>query len=83
MAVPLNERPRIRDAAKNRMPLDGSDAQALEGALQQVERLYNELLMAVCRKHPGETRHETALRYIRSCERSAEQPAKCTRYGSQ
>ena len=31
-------------------------------------RLHNELLMAVVRKFPGETRHETALRYIREAE---------------
>ena len=28
----------VRNAARNRQPLDGSDAQALEGALSQVER---------------------------------------------
>lgn len=31
-------RPTIREAARNRTPLGGPDAQALEGALQQVER---------------------------------------------
>ena len=30
--------PTIREAARNRRPLGGPDAQALEGALQQVER---------------------------------------------
>jgi hypothetical protein len=29
---------------------------------------YNELLYAVAKKHPDETRHETALRYIRQAE---------------
>ena len=29
---------------------------------------YNELLYAVARKYTGETRHETALRYIREAE---------------
>ena len=29
---------------------------------------YNELLMAVWHKYPGETRHETALRYITQAE---------------
>ena len=29
---------------------------------------YNELIMAVARKHPGETSHETALRYIKQAE---------------
>jgi hypothetical protein len=32
--------------------------------------LHQELLMAVEQKHPGETRHETALRYIRETENS-------------
>ena len=31
-------------------------------------RFYNELIEAVKTKHPGETRHETALRYIRERE---------------
>ena len=30
--------------------------------------MYNELLYAVARKFPGESRHETALRYIRQAE---------------
>ena len=33
---------------------------------------YNELLFAVCRKFPGESRHQTALRYIREAEEHAE-----------
>jgi hypothetical protein len=32
---------------------------------------YNELIMAVARKHHGETRHQTALRYIQEVERAA------------
>lgn len=31
-------------------------------------RLYNQLLLAVARKFPDETRHQTALRYIREAE---------------
>ena len=30
--------------------------------------LYNELLFAVARVHPNETRHQTALRYIQQAE---------------
>lgn len=37
----------------------------------ETERLYNELLYAVSMKHGGETRHETALRYIRERERDS------------
>ena len=35
---------------------------------KDVGLLYGELLMAVQSKFPGETRHETALRYIRAQE---------------
>lgn len=33
---------------------------------------YSELIMAVARKFPGETRHQTALRYIREAESRSE-----------
>lgn len=36
--------------------------------LVRAETHYNELLYAVACKHPGETRHQTALRYIRERE---------------
>ena len=36
--------------------------------VEHLRTLYNELLYAVVRKYEGETRHETALRYIRECE---------------
>jgi len=36
---------------------------------ERVRALYSELIMAVASKFPGETRHETALRYIRQGER--------------
>ena len=29
---------------------------------------YNELIMTVATKHPGESRHQTALRYIKNAE---------------
>jgi len=35
---------------------------------RELERNYNELIMAVARKWPGETRHQTALRYIKDSE---------------
>jgi len=37
----------VREAAKQRKPLDGTDAQALEGALQQVERELSEALVVL------------------------------------
>jgi hypothetical protein len=41
----------------------------------EVERLYNELLYAVQRMYPNESRHETALRYIRRMEEPSDNPA--------
>lgn len=40
----------------------------LERRLNIAEAKYNELLMAVTRKFEGETRHDTALRYINQSE---------------
>jgi hypothetical protein len=37
-------------------------------AAASVQELYNELLYAVVRVHPNETRHQTALRYIQQAE---------------
>ena len=37
---------------------------------------YNELIMAVCNKHKNETRHQTALRYIREAEMGIDDPPK-------
>lgn len=38
--------------------------------LERLRGLYNELLMAVASKYPGEDRHDTALRYIQEREAS-------------
>jgi len=40
----------------------------LRKRLEEAERQYHELLFAVETKHDGETRHETALRYVRQGE---------------
>lgn len=37
---------------------------------------YNELIYAVATKHDGETRHETALRYINECESRKSTPER-------
>lgn len=42
-------------------------------ANERADRYY-ELIMAVGHKFPGETRHETALRYIRERETAAGEP---------
>lgn len=45
--------------------------------MTEVELQYAELIMAVARKFPGETRHQTALRYIQEAEqRTASEGAK-------
>jgi len=46
-------------------------AQAVQEALakqKDITEKYNELIMAVGRKYEGETRHETALKYIKQAE---------------
>ena len=55
-----------RDAIKNWL------RQTLQTLTNQIERArekYNELIMAVESKYEGESRHETALRYIKEAER--------------
>jgi hypothetical protein len=42
--------------------------------------LYNELIMAVCSKYPNETRHQTALRYIREREELKSIADECRAY---
>ena len=44
----------------------------LDAKLAGMKENYTELLMAVESKYPGETRHDTALRYIKEAERSEE-----------
>jgi diketogulonate reductase-like aldo/keto reductase len=45
----------------------------------ETQRLYNELIMAVASKHPNETRHQTALRYIMEREEMRSISAECRR----
>lgn len=42
----------------------------------EVRELYCELILAVESKHPGVTRHETALRYIQEREAKCEGPKR-------
>lgn len=44
---------------------------------RDVSDLYHELLYAVERCFPGESRHETALRYIRETERRVSEVGSC------
>lgn len=41
----------------------------------ELQLRYDELLYAVAMKYPGESRHQTALRYIRQAERQSHQAA--------
>lgn len=42
--------------------------QPTDDRVRELEAKYNELIMAVARKFPNETRHDTAVRYIRNAE---------------
>jgi hypothetical protein len=43
---------------------------------ENTQKLYDELVMAVAQKHLGETRHDSALRYIQERENKVEGPAQ-------
>lgn len=45
--------------------------------LARLRGMYEELLFAVGNKHPGETRHQTALRYIQQTEAPRVSAAQC------
>lgn len=47
------------------------DLNEMVSALTSETKKYNELLMAVASRHSNETRHDTALRYIKSAEARA------------
>lgn len=59
-------------ASEERVEEDLKQAQALAQQAKEfrlgTKGLYNELINAVATKHPGETRHQTALRYIQERE---------------
>lgn len=42
-------------------------------AAEDYKALHTELIMQVSMKHPGETRHQTALRYLQNAEKSSDQ----------
>lgn len=48
----------------------------LAPTFDQLHKKYYELIMAVEQKHPNESRHETALRYIRERENSGDNVTK-------
>lgn len=46
-----------------------------QAQLQQAQQRYNDLIMQVGKKFPGETRHDTAKRYIQQAERPSSDTA--------
>ena len=50
------------------LPASAQAAAKVLAAARETQEKYNELLYGVSIKHPNETRHETALRYIRQAE---------------
>jgi hypothetical protein len=50
--------------------VDEREGREMKLPRKELWRLYNQLLMAVASKYPNETRHETALKYIKEAEQS-------------
>lgn len=61
-------------------PPDGVVIALLSAALAAAEQERDALLMAVGNKYPGESRYETALRYIRQAEKPLDAAAVATQY---
>lgn len=60
-----------------KLVFDTSHTKKIENISGDIGSKYNELIYAVCKKFPNESRHETALRYILERERAAvDAPAK-------
>jgi hypothetical protein len=64
----------------NEIPEEGRSADELmvkaADEIEQLEAKYYDLIYAVSQKWPNETRHETALRYIRQAETITNEPAQ-------
>lgn len=52
------------------------EAETLRARLAEAEAEYADLIFRVSEKHPGETRHETARRYIEQAERATDGAAR-------
>jgi hypothetical protein len=74
-----------RESIANAHPHGRAPARTVQGVVSasvdsyqvQIATLYNELLFSVERCFPGESRHQTALRYIREAESRASQSGAC------
>ena len=60
-----------------------SEKDKLQSEHAEIQKKYNELLHAVGRKYPNESRHETALKYIKNAEKDDDKTAKCAGDGSE
>ena len=67
LKVPNSGIPELDDMIRESLR-DQLSGQALGWCNGYTAKKYNEILYAVARKFPGESRHETALRYIRQAE---------------
>ena len=65
--MPLITGKQLNEISKTAKPLAEVSLGSIEALLED-RALYTELLLQVETKVPGETRHETALRYIREAE---------------
>ena len=68
--------PRYELCADLRFILSRYESQAKR--IEELEENYYQLIRAVESKHPNETRHETALRYIELVERQAQEGSEKT-----
>lgn len=63
----LIKRPQIKPSQR----IEGTK---IDDAYDELHGKYSELIMAVGIKHPGETRHQTALKYIVNAEACTSEP---------
>ena len=64
--------------AKEQLRLCNVDQFTTAAELADAQRNYMDLIMSVGKAYPNETRHQTALRYIRECETPSTDQAKCS-----
>ena len=64
----LNDAARKLEQVIASLPASAQATAKVLAAAKETQEKYNELLYGVSIKHPNETRHETALRYIRQAE---------------
>lgn len=71
VCVNMNETPWGKFVDIYKSMLSSAPQPAKEDRVGELEAKYNELIMAVSRKYPNETRHQTALRYINGADARA------------